>query len=188
MWLIVGLGNPDEKHEGNRHNVGFMAIEHIADTHDFEPFKKKFLGAVAKGKIGSETVLLLTPHTYMNNSGNSITQAAKFFKIPPEKIIVLYDELDLDPGKLRVKKGGGAAGHNGIRSAIAQLGTPDFWRVRIGIGHPGDKSRVSNYVLSDFSKAEQKWLEPLLESLANEIPLMLEGKESDFMTRVAEAL
>lgn len=188
MWLIVGLGNPDKKYAGNRHNVGFMTIEQIASDYSAPDFQKKFLGIVSRGTISGHSVLLLKPMNYMNNSGLSVAQAATFFKIPPERIIVFYDELDLKPGQIKVRKGGGAAGHNGIRSMMAQLPSPDFWRARIGIGHPGDKSRVSGYVLSDFAKADQAWLDKLLPAISDHLPLLLEENDSDFMTRVAEAM
>lgn len=187
MWLFAGLGNPGDDHARNRHNVGFMAADSIADEHGFPPFRSKFQGEIAEGRIDGEKIALLKPQTFMNESGQSVAKAAKFFKIPPEHIVVFYDELDLEPGKIRVRKGGGAAGHNGIRSCVSHLGSPEFWRVRIGIGHPGDKRRVSGYVLSDFSKAEQEWAEPLLQAIAKNAALLIEGNDSDFMTRVAES-
>ncbi len=187
MWLLVGLGNPGEKYAGHRHNVGFMAVDQISGTYSFPDYKSKFQGLYSEVMIGGEKVALLKPLTFMNESGQSIGKLAKFFKIPPERIIVFHDELDLEPGKIRIKMGGGVAGHNGLKSARAHLGTEDFLRVRIGIGHPGDKNRVSNYVLSDFSKADQKWLDDVLPALADHIAFLLQGNESDFMTRVAES-
>lgn len=187
MWLFVGLGNPGDKYKGNRHNVGFMAADAIAQSHGFGPFRAKFKGEYSEGRIGGEKVGVLKPQTYMNDSGQSIAAAAKFFKIAPERIVIFYDELDIDPGKLKVRLGGGAAGHNGIRSSIAHLPSPDFWRVRIGIGHPGDKARVSGYVLSDFAKADQVWLERMIPAIADNAGLLLEDKDNDFMTRVMEA-
>ena len=185
MWLLVGLGNPGKKYEGNRHNIGFMAIDAIADEYGFAGYREKFQGDLSEGRIGAEKVILLKPKTYMNESGQAVGRAAKFYKIEPSRIVAFHDELDLDPGKVRVKTGGGVAGHNGLKSIKAHLGTPDFLRVRLGIGHPGDKNRVSGYVLSDFAKAEQGWLSRLIPALANYAPLLLE-RSDDFMTRVAE--
>lgn len=187
MWLLVGLGNPGDKYAGNRHNIGFMAIDEIAGQHGFSSFKSKFQGLMSEGRIGGQKVVLLKPQTFMNESGQSVGKAAKFYKIPPERIVVFHDELDLDPSKVRVKVGGGVAGHNGLKSIKAHLSTADFQRVRLGIGHPGDKSRVSGYVLSDFAKAEQKWLETLVPALADYVDVLIDGNGDDFMTRVAEA-
>ena len=185
MWLLVGLGNPGKKYEGNRHNIGFMAIDAIADEYGFSGYREKFQSHMSEGRIGSEKVVLLKPQTYMNESGQGVGKAAKFYKIDPARIVIFHDELDLEPGKMRVKTGGGVAGHNGLKSIKAHLSTPDFKRVRLGIGHPGDKNRVSGYVLSDFAKAEQGWLEQLIPALAEYAPLLLEGS-GDFMSRVAE--
>lgn len=186
MWLFVGLGNPGDKYAHNRHNVGFMALDAIAEEANASPFRSKFQGEFSEGRLSGERVGLLKPQTFMNDSGQSISKAAKFFKIPADRIVIFYDELDLDPGKVRVRMGGGAAGHNGIRSSISHLGV-DFWRVRIGIGHPGDKNRVSGYVLSDFAKADQAWLDKVIPALADHAALLIEENDSDFMTRVAEA-
>ena len=186
MLLLVGLGNPGDKYKGNRHNIGFMAIDQIAKDYNFPSFKSKFQGHVSEGRIGDQKVVLLKPQTYMNNSGQSVGAAAKFYKFTPEQIVVLYDELDLEPGKLRVKTGGGAGGHNGIRSMDAHLPSKNYKRVRLGIGHPGDKNRVSGYVLSDFSKTEQKWLEPLIEDVSRYMDVLVQGDEGLFMTRVAQ--
>jgi PTH1 family peptidyl-tRNA hydrolase len=188
MWLLVGLGNPGDKYKNNRHNIGFMAIDAIADEYGAPAWRSKFSSQMAEAKIGDEKVVLLKPQTFMNESGQGIGKAAKFYKIPPSRIIIFHDELDLNAGKVRVKTGGGVAGHNGLKSARAHLGTADFKRVRLGIGHPGDKSRVSGYVLSDFAKVEYKWLEHLVPALADYVMLLLEGNEDDYMTRVAEAL
>lgn len=188
MWLLVGLGNPGDKYKNNRHNIGFMVVDAIADDYGFPAWRSKFQSEMVEGRIGDEKVVLLKPQTYMNESGQGIGKAAKFYKIDPGRIIIFHDELDLEPGKMRVKTGGGVAGHNGLKSARAHLGTADFMRVRLGIGHPGDRNRVSGYVLSDFAKVEQKWLEKLVPSVADRIKLLLEGRESDFMTRVAESL
>lgn len=185
MYLIVGLGNPGNKYEKNRHNVGFMALDTIADDYGFSDFRGKFQGQYSEGRIGGQKVGLLKPETYMNESGRSVGAAANFFKIDPDKIFVFHDELDLEPGKTRVRKGGGNAGHNGLKSIQAHLGTPDYWRIRIGIGHPGDKSRVSGYVLSDFAKVDELWLEKLLPALSKHTGLLLEGNDGDFMSKVA---
>lgn len=187
VLLFAGLGNPGDKYADNRHNIGFMAVEAVAAAYGFPPFRKKFQGEFSEGSIeGGGKVILLKPQTYMNESGQSVVQAAKFFKIPPDKIYVFHDELDLPPGKVRVKKGGGNAGHNGLRSVEACLGTADFMRVRLGIGHPGDREKVHGYVLSDFAKAEkEEWLCPLLDALAKHAPLLAAGKDSDLMSKVA---
>lgn len=186
MWLIVGLGNPGDKHEGNRHNIGFMAADALADDNNFPAFKAKFNGEYTEGRFANEKVMILKPMTYMNESGQSVGKVAKFYKIPPEKIIVYYDELDLPPGKVKVKQGGGTGGHNGIKSIDAHLGNKNYWRVRLGIGHPGDKNRVSGYVLSDFSKEEQKWLPDFIDTVVRFSDNLLQGKDADFMTRVSE--
>lgn len=188
MWLLVGLGNPGAKYEGHRHNVGFMAVDAIAQEYGIGPFRAKFQGQLAEGRIGEHKVAVLKPQTYMNESGMSVGPASKFYKISPDRIVVFHDELDLAASKIRVKTGGGNAGHNGLRSIDAHLGTPDYVRVRLGIGHPGDKDRVHGYVLSDFAKAEQEWLVPYLEAVAGFTPLLLDGKENDFMSKVAQAL
>lgn len=185
MWLLVGLGNPGKEYEGNRHNVGFMAIDRVAAEYGFSSFKKKFEGELSEGRIGGQRVALLKPMTFMNVSGQSIGQAAKFFKVTPNRVIIFHDELDLLPGKLRVKKGGGHGGHNGLKSADAHLNSQDYWRVRLGIGHPGDKDRVTGYVLGDFSKEEKKWLPDWLDVVAKHTPMLLEDKPEDFMTAVA---
>ena len=186
MWLLVGLGNPGGKYAKNRHNVGFMALDVLADEYGFPAWRSKFQSEMSEGRIGGEKVVLLKPQTYMNESGQGIGKAAKFYKIAPERIVIFHDELDLNPGKLKARLGGGLAGHNGLKSAKAHLGSADFWRVRIGIGHPGDKSRVSGYVLSDFAKAEVPVFERLNESLARHISMLLDGNADDFMTRVSE--
>ena len=188
MWLFAGLGNPGDKHAGNRHNIGFMVIDALAEEYGASSFKAKFQGQLSDIRLGGEKVALLKPQTFMNNSGQSIAAAAKFFKIPTDRIVVFYDELDLNPGQIKVRQGGGAAGHNGIRSMMSHLDNPEFWRVRLGIGHPGDKSRVSGYVLSDFAKADQKWLERLIAALAQYADLLVENNDNDYMTRVAESL
>lgn len=187
MKLIVGLGNPGVKYARNRHNVGFMAVDRIAGMHGFGPWKRKFQGYAAEGLIGGEKVLLLKPETFMNESGRSVGEAARFLKIPVTDVIVLYDEIDLAPGKLKAKTGGGNAGHNGLRSISAHLEN-DYVRVRIGVGHPGQKELVANYVLNDFSKADQLWLEPLLQAVGGSAPRLVEGSIERFLTDVAKSL
>jgi len=187
MFLVVGLGNPGEKYARNRHNIGFMAADEIVRRHSFSPFRTKFQGELAEGKIGTKKILVLKPQTFMNESGRSVNEVVKFYKIATEDIVVLHDELDLAPGKLRIKRGGGHAGHNGLRSMHDHVG-PDYGRVRMGIGHPGDKNQVSSYVLKDFGKADKDWLEPLVDAVADNIDLVLAEKDSDFTTRVALAI
>jgi PTH1 family peptidyl-tRNA hydrolase len=188
MWLFVGLGNPGDKYTKNRHNICFITIDAIADEHGFKPFKAKFQGEMSEGRINDEKVVLLKPQTFMNESGQSVQRAATFFKIPPKRVVVFHDELDLAPLKMRVKFGGGVAGHNGLKSIKAHLKTPDFKRVRIGIGHPGDKSRVSGYVLNDFSKAEAPDFEDLNRALARRAELLLTADDELYMTKVSEDL
>jgi PTH1 family peptidyl-tRNA hydrolase len=183
--LWVGLGNPEPGMAGNRHNIGFMALDAIAARHGFSPWRRRFKGLVAEGGIAGEKILALKPLTYMNSSGEAVQDAAAFYKLPPEAIVAFHDELDLAPGKVRVKKGGGAAGHNGLRSMDRMLGSPDYWRVRLGIGHPGSKDRVLGYVLSDFAKDEKDWLAALLDAVADAAELLAQDKTGDFMTRVA---
>lgn len=186
MLLWVGLGNPESSMRRHRHNVGFMAVEAIAARYGFSPWRNRFRGEVAEGRVGGHKVLALLPMTYMNRSGESVQEAAAFYKIPPERITVFHDELDLAPGRLRVKLGGGAAGHNGLRSTDRMLGTPDYWRVRIGIGHPGEKERVHGWVLGNFTDSDrQEWLDRLLERTVEAAPLLAEGRADQFMTRVA---
>jgi len=170
----------------NRHNIGFMAVDAIAARHGFSPWRARFRGMVAEGRIGTEKLLLLKPMTYMNLSGESVQEAAAFFKIEPAGITVFHDELDIAPGAVRMKKGGGHAGHNGLRSIDRHLSTPEYWRVRLGIGHPGDKARVTGHVLSDFSKAET-WLAPLLDDVAANADLLATGKTEEFCARVKQA-
>jgi PTH1 family peptidyl-tRNA hydrolase len=187
MKLLVGLGNPGPEYAGNRHNVGFMAVDAIAERHRFGPWKKKFQGQAADGEISGERVLLLKPQTYMNESGRAVGEAARFLKIALGDIVVLYDEIDLEPGKLKAKTGGGNAGHNGLRSISQHLGN-DYSRVRIGVGHPGDKALVANYVLSNFSKADQTWLQPLLAAIAAAAGRLALGDQARFLTDVAKTL
>ena len=185
MRLWVGLGNPELGMARQRHNVGFMALDAIARRHGFGPWRQRFKGVVAEGTVGGERVLALKPLTYMNGSGESVQPAAAFFKLPPEAITAFHDELDLAMGKVRVKRGGGAAGHNGLRSMDRQLGTPEYWRVRLGIGHPGSKERVHGHVLGDFAKADQPLLAGLLDAVADAAPMLAADRPEDFMTRVA---
>ncbi|WP_153768061.1 aminoacyl-tRNA hydrolase [Labrenzia sp. CE80] len=188
MRLIVGLGNPGAKYNHNRHNIGFMALDEIhRQNSSFSPWRSRFQGQVAEGRLGSEKVLLLKPSTYMNDSGRAIGEAIRFFKIEPQDIVVIYDELDLPPAKFRMKTGGGHGGHNGLRSISAHIGQ-DYRRLRLGIGHPGDKKLVSNYVLGDFSKADNDWLEPLLREIADHCALLAEGKDSQFANKLTLAL
>lgn len=187
MQLFVGLGNPGAKYAGNRHNIGFMAVEAIASAHGFGPWRAKFQGLVSEGMLGGEKVILLKPETFMNLSGQSVGEAARFYKIAPEAVTVFHDELDLAPGKLRVKRGGGHAGHNGLRSIIAHIGA-EFQRVRLGIGHPGHKDRVAAYVLQDFARAEAGWLDDLLRGIAEGAPWLARGKPDRFQTAVAQRM
>jgi PTH1 family peptidyl-tRNA hydrolase len=182
--LIVGLGNPGAEYAGQRHNVGFMALEKIGSHYRFGSPKSRFQGMTAEGRIGDTKVLGLKPTTFMNRSGDAVAAAVQFYKLKPQQVIVLHDELDLVPGKIRVKLGGGHAGHNGLRSIDAAIG-PDFWRVRIGIGHPGLKELVLGYVLHNFAKADREWLDPALDAIADEIGLLIDGKHELFMTKVA---
>ncbi len=184
MLIIAGLGNPGGKYAKNRHNVGFMAVDAIAGSHGFSPWRSKFQAEVSDGRLGTEKALLIKPQTFMNLSGQAIGEAMRFYKLTPEDVIVLYDELDLAPGKVRVRTGGGHAGHNGIRSMIQHVG-PDFTRVRLGIGHPGDKRLVTNHVLGDFAKSDQGWLDDLLRGIADGAPKLAAGDNSGFMNAVA---
>lgn len=184
MKLLVGLGNPGAQYSGNRHNIGFHTVDEIHTRHGFTPWRDRFQGSVATGTIDGEKVTLLKPQTFMNLSGQSVGEAVRYFKIPVDDIIVFYDELDLVPGKIRVKTGGGSGGHNGIRSMDAHVGK-DYQRVRIGIGHPGHKDLVSRYVLSDFAKADSEWLEPLLSDMAKAVPTLLNEGAASFMNKFA---
>ncbi|MGA7328637.1 MAG: aminoacyl-tRNA hydrolase [Rhodomicrobium sp.] len=181
MKLVAGLGNPGTKYAGNRHNIGFMAADEIARGYSFGPWKKRFQGLAAEGQIGVEKCLLLKPGTYMNESGRSVGEALRFYKLAIGDVIVIHDELDLQPGMIRVKTGGGNAGHNGLKSISAYIGN-EYLRVRLGIGHPGDKSLVTNYVLQDFSKSDQQWLGPLLEGVARGMERLVQGGEAAFLS------
>lgn len=186
MKLLVGLGNPGGQYAGNRHNIGFMALDAIARAHGITQFRAKHGALLAEGVIGDEKVILLKPQTFMNRSGDSVQKVAQFYKIAPADIIVLYDELDLAPGKVRVKIGGGNGGHNGLRSIDPQLGL-GYKRVRLGIGHPG-KEYVTHHVLGDFAKADQDWLTPLLDAIGQHAGMLLSGDDSGFMNKLALAL
>jgi PTH1 family peptidyl-tRNA hydrolase len=186
MLLVAGLGNPGPEYARNRHNVGFMAADAVAARFGFSAWKAKFSGALAEGRIGGEKVLLLKPQTYMNLSGRSVGEAVNFHKLEPECVLVLHDEIDLDAGKVRLKAGGGLAGHNGLKDIKAHIGA-DFRRLRFGIGHPGDRDLVTGYVLNDFTAADKQWLKPFLAAVADNFALLVEGRDSDFMSAVAMA-
>jgi PTH1 family peptidyl-tRNA hydrolase len=187
LVLFVGLGNPGASYAGNRHNVGFMALEVIARRHNIKPWRRRFQGVAVEGPIGAGRVLLLLPGTYMNDSGRAVAEAVHFYKLDLGSVLVFHDELDLPPGKVRVKVGGGVAGHNGLRSISAHVGN-DYRRVRIGIGHPGDKDRVHPYVLSDFAKSERPWVEALCETIADNAALLVNGEDATFQNRVHLAM
>ncbi|MFT4096284.1 MAG: aminoacyl-tRNA hydrolase [Rhodoblastus sp.] len=187
MLLFVGLGNPGRQYARNRHNIGFMALDATARAHNFAPFRARFQGRVSEGQIGGEKVILLEPETYMNESGRAVGEAARFYKIGLEDIAVFHDELDLAPGKCRVKIGGGAAGHNGLRSIDAHMGK-DYKRIRLGIGHPGDKNLVHSYVLNDFAKSEEPWVETLCDAVARNAALIAKGDDASFQNKVHLAM
>jgi PTH1 family peptidyl-tRNA hydrolase len=184
MKLLVGLGNPGAKYQRNRHNIGYMAVDRIAAEHGFGPWRSKFQGVVSEGRLGRDKAVLLKPETFMNLSGQSVGEAMRFFKLEPDDVTVFHDELDLAPGKLKLKTGGGHAGHNGLRSIHSHLGD-NYHRVRLGIGHPGHKDRVSHYVLSDFAKADEGWLDDLLRGIADGAPHLAEGDGAKFTNAVA---
>ena len=187
MRLFVGLGNPGAKYARNRHNIGFMAVDEIARRHGFSPWRRRFQGETSEGTLGTERVILLKPTTYMNDSGRSVQEAASFFKIAPGDVTVFHDELELPPGKVRVKIGGGIAGHNGLRSISAHIGN-DYRRVRLGIGHPGVKELVHGHVLSDFAKADNDWVTTLCDSVAEHAALVAKGTDATFANRVHLAM
>jgi PTH1 family peptidyl-tRNA hydrolase len=185
MRLVVGLGNPGSRYARNRHNIGFMAVAAIARRYGFAPFRNRFKGELSEGVIAGERRLLLCPQTFMNASGESVLAAMSFYKITPGEIVVIHDELDLRPGKVRVKRGGGTAGHNGLRSIDSMIG-PDFWRIRIGIGHPGIRELVHPYVLMNFTAEEMRlWVEPVVDAVTEAIPLLLDDAPDAFMSEVA---
>ncbi len=187
MLLLAGLGNPGDRYARTRHNVGWTALEALADRWRFSPWRSRFQALACEGEVptaaGAARVLLLKPQTYYNESGRSIGEAARFFKIAPADVVVFHDEIDLAPGRFRMKTGGGAAGNNGIRSTIAALG-PDFRRARIGVGHPGDKALVQGHVLSEFHKADKVWLEPMLEAIGDALPFLVAGDDERFQAEV----
>ena len=184
MLLFVGLGNPGIKHDNNRHNIGFMAVDEIILRHNFSEPKMKFQGALYEGRLGTEKVLILKPLTFMNLSGKSVSEVARFYKIPSENIFVFYDELDIAAGKVKFKTGGGNAGHNGLRS-IDQYIDKNYHRIRLGIGHPGDKSRVTGHVLGDFNREDEKWLEPLLDAVGKSAEKLTSGNGVDFLNEIS---
>ena len=187
MILIVGLGNPGARYAKNRHNIGFMALEAIASAHRIGPFRSRFQGVVADGPLGGSRVALLMPQTFMNESGRSVGEALRFFKLGVSDVIVLHDELDLAPGKMRVKVGGGAAGHNGLRSITAHIGN-DYKRVRLGIGHPGAKELVHPFVLGDFAKAEMAWVSALCDAVGRFADVLAKGEDASFQNKVHLAM
>jgi PTH1 family peptidyl-tRNA hydrolase len=187
MFLVVGLGNPGQAYEKNRHNIGFMAVDEIVRRHSFSPWRSKFQGQISEGSLNGEKIIVLKPETYMNESGRSVQAAMAFYKIAPENVIVFQDEIDLAPGKLRMKRGGGHAGHNGLRSIHAAIG-PDYARVRMGVGHPGEKAQVKNHVLKDFAKADAEWLDPMLDGCAEYLADILKGDDPSFMSKVAQKI
>ena len=183
MQLFVGLGNPGSRYAGNRHNIGFMAVDAIAKQHGIAPWRRRFQGVAAEGPLAGERTLLLLPGTYMNESGRAVAEAAHFYKLGLADIVVFHDEIDLAPGKLRVKTGGGVAGHNGLRSISAHIGN-DYRRVRIGVGHPGAKELVEGYVLSDFAKDERPWVETMCALVADNAALLANGQDASFQNKV----
>jgi PTH1 family peptidyl-tRNA hydrolase len=184
MLLLVGLGNPGAKYAGNRHNIGFMAVDAIARAHGFGPWKKKFQTEIAEGQIDGVRALLMKPQTYMNESGRAVGEAANFYKLAAPDVVVFYDEIDLAPGRFRMKTGGGAAGHNGIRSMIACPIGEGFRRARLGVGHPGQAELVHGYVLSDFHKADAEWVERLLDACAKAAPMLVRGEDEKYQGEV----
>jgi PTH1 family peptidyl-tRNA hydrolase len=187
MRLLVGLGNPGPEYARHRHNIGFMAVDAIHRIHGFGPWRSRFDGYVASGSIDGEQAVLLKPLTYMNDSGRAVQQALRFYKLEPDAMIVFHDELDLPAGRLRVKAGGGHGGHNGLRSIDQHVG-PNYTRVRLGIGHPGDRNLVSGYVLHDFAKADRDWLEKLIDAVAKESGLLMRNEDAKFASRLAQQL
>lgn len=187
MLLLVGLGNPGARYIGNRHNIGFMALQAVAKRHGLAPWRRRFQGVACEGQIGGKRVLLLLPGTYMNESGRAVGEAAQFYRLAPDAITVFHDEIELPPGKVRIKVGGGVAGHNGLRSISEHIGN-DYRRVRIGVGHPGHKHLVEHYVLSDFAKGEWPWVETLVDIIAENIELLIRGEDASFQNKVHLAM
>jgi PTH1 family peptidyl-tRNA hydrolase len=186
MIIIAGLGNPGSQYAGNRHNIGFMALDEIQRGKSFSPWAKKFKALISEGEVAGEKVLLLKPQTFMNLSGESVGEAMRFYKVTPASIVCIHDELDLLPGRVRIKVGGGNGGHNGLKSLDAHCGK-DYRRLRLGIGHPGDKNLVSNYVLGDFAKIDKVWLDPLIDEIGRNIEMLVKGEDSQLMNRLALA-
>lgn len=187
MRLLVGLGNPGKQYAFNRHNIGFLAVDAIAEHFRFAPWRARFQGEVAEGDIAGERILALKPMTYMNLSGNAVGEAARFFKIAPADVMVVYDEIELPPGKVKVKQGGGSAGHNGIRSIDEHIGA-DYWRVRLGVGRPDAKAQVKGHVLENFAKSDFEWLGPLFNAICDASPLLIKGDENKFMNKISLTL
>jgi len=187
MLLLVGLGNPGARYAGNRHNIGFMAVQEVAKRHGIGPWRRRFQGVACEGPLGGKRTLLLLPGTYMNESGRAVAEAVHFYKLSPADVVVFHDEIDLPPGKVRVKVGGGIAGHNGLRSISEHIGN-DYRRVRIGVGHPGNKDLVQHYVLSDFAKSDRDWVEALIGILAEDAELIARGQDASFQNKVHLAM
>jgi len=187
MLLLVGLGNPGARYGGNRHNIGFMAVQEVAKRHGIGPWRRRFQGVACEGPLGGKRTLLLLPGTYMNESGRAVAEAVHFYKLSPADVVVFHDEIDLPPGKVRVKVGGGIAGHNGLRSMSEHIGN-DYRRVRIGVGHPGNKDLVQHYVLSDFAKSDRDWVEALIGILAEDAELIARGQDASFQNKVHLAM
>ena len=187
MLLLVGLGNPGARHVGNRHNIGFLAVQEIAKRHGIGPWRRRFAGVACEGPLGGARTLLLLPGTYMNESGRAVAEAAHFYKLSPADITVFHDEIDLPPAKVRVKIGGGIAGHNGLRSISEHIGN-EYRRVRIGVGHPGDKDLVQHYVLSDFAKSDRGWVDALIAIIGYNAELLARGQDASFQNKVHLAM
>jgi peptidyl-tRNA hydrolase, PTH1 family len=187
MLLLVGLGNPGARYVGNRHNIGFLTLQAIAERHGIGPWRRRFAGVACEGPLAGERVLLLLPGTFMNESGRAVAEAAQFYKLAAGDVTVFHDEIELPPGKVRVKVGGGIAGHNGLRSITAHIGN-DYRRVRIGVGHPGAKDMVEHYVLSDFAKSERAWVDALIDILADSVDLLVRGQDASFQNKVHLAM
>tara|TARA_Y100001968_G_scaffold80375_1_gene71540 strand:+ start:648 stop:1250 length:603 start_codon:yes stop_codon:yes gene_type:complete len=188
LHLLIGLGNPEKKHRFNRHNIGFLIVDKIAQEFQFPPFRNRFKGLISENFVDGSNIKLLKPSTYMNNSGESIIQAIRFFKLVPSQIFVFYDDLDLSPGKCRIQLGGGTGGHNGLRNIEKHIG-PDYWRVRIGIGHPGRKELVLAHVLNDFSEQEKNgWVETMLDSMTEHLNLLIKGDTNSLMSKIASTI
>ena len=187
MVLLVGLGNPGQDYAKNRHNIGFMAVDEIVERHGFGPWRRRFQGQAADGRLSGKRAFALKPETYMNESGRAVTAAMRYYRLEPEDVIVLYDEIDLEAGKVRCKQGGGNAGHNGLRSLDSHIGR-NYVRVRLGIGHPGDRDRVSSHVLGNFSKADMKWVTDVIDAVSDAIPALAIGDIPGFSNQVAQQL